>query len=221
MNSSSIAVTRYHTPTLDSLEKSREGRRCLIVVTGFMRYGPLAVSDKLPEAVDHTASTSKQRSSVPRVSVLGQVVESHLRLSEKTKTELEKSTRLLIGISDEKGDHITPEGAHLTYRFAVKEAAGTKGPLVQHVNAIFEEDKDGIVQYGMDGVRWTMGKGPDLCDQLERVIRDLSDSPEVERLRNSRVKMEEAAQQSKEIIGLIRAGWYVPGKCRVCERMKQ
>ena len=54
---------------------------------------------------------------------LGQVIESHLRLSEKTKTDLEKDTRLIIGKSDEKGDHITPEGAHQVYRFAVKEAS--------------------------------------------------------------------------------------------------
>ena len=152
---------------------------------------------------------------------LGQVVESHLRLSEKTKTGLEKSTKLLIGISDEKGDHITPEGAHLAYRFAVKEAAETKGVLAQHEDALFEEGEDGIVQYDMDGVRWMMGKGPGLHDQLKGVMQRLPGSPEVERLRNSRVKMEEAAQQSTEIIALIRAGWYVPGKCRVCERMKQ
>ena len=152
---------------------------------------------------------------------LGQVIESHLRLSEKTKTELQKSTKLPIGIPDEREDHITPEGAHLIYRFAVKEAAETKGLLAQHINAMFEEGEDGIVQCDMDGVTWKMGKGLELCNQLMKVMQGLSGSPEVERLRNSRVKMEEAAQQSKEIIALIRAGWYVPGKCRVCERMKQ
>ena len=152
---------------------------------------------------------------------LGQVMESHLRLSDRTKTELEKSTEFFIRKSDEKGDHITSEGAHLIYRLAVKEAAGTRDVPAQHVNTMLEEGEGGIVQCDMDGVMWTMGKGPSLCNLLTKVMQVLSGSPEVERLRNSRVKMEEAAQQSKEIIALIRAGWYVSGKCRVCERMKQ
>lgn len=152
---------------------------------------------------------------------LGQVVESYLRLSERTKTELEDITGLRIGSADESGNHITPEGAHLIYRFALQEAIEGKGVLVQEANFILEDGDDGIVQYGEGGARWTLGKGPGLYDRLKETLRALSGSTEVERIRNSRVKMDEAAQQAKEIIALIRAGWHVPGKCRACERMKQ
>ena len=152
---------------------------------------------------------------------LGQVIESHLRLSERTKTELENITGLRIGSADERGNHITPEGAHLIYRFALQEALEGMGVLVQEANFIQEDGDDEIVQYDEGGARWMLGKGPGLYDRLKETLRALSGSTEMERIRNSRVKMDEAAQQAKEIIALIRAGWHVPGKCRACERMKQ
>ena len=81
-------------------------------------------------------------------SQLGQVVESHLRLNERTKTELENITGLPITSAGANGNHITTEGAHLIYRFALHQASEGKGVLVQEVNFIFE---DGVrLIYAMD-----------------------------------------------------------------------
>lgn len=151
---------------------------------------------------------------------LGQVVESYLRLSEWTKTKLEEITGLRISTGDQKENHITPEGAHLIYRLALQEASKGKSVLAEEANITLEEGDDGLVLCYEDGVTWTLGRGPDLHDQLSKTLRELSGSPEVVRIRNSHVKMGEAARQITEIIELIRAGWHVPGKCRACERMK-
>lgn len=152
---------------------------------------------------------------------LGQMVESYLRLSERTKTRLEKITGLRISTGDQKEHHITPEGAHLIYRFALQEALKRKRVLAEEANITLEDGDDGLVLCYEDGVTWTLGRGPGLSGRLLETLRELSGDTEVARIRNTRVKMGEAARQIKEIIELIRAGWHVPGKCRACERMKQ
>lgn len=150
--------------------------------------------------------------------ILGQITRAHLDLSDEVKRVLEDATGLEIGLARSDTDHVTTEGAHLIYRLATQQALGDPEGLSTAQAALSTSDDPTTVQMDEGGVTWTLGKGTCLVD-LKQAMDQISKSREISDMKNRYQHFEESSQALGDSIGLIRAGWFVPGQCQVCRRM--
>ena len=142
---------------------------------------------------------------------LSRVVQSHLALSDAVAETLGASVTAPI----------LPDSAHQVYRLAIQEAVSASGALAAAADSIDIDEATGQVSLYHEEVSWTFGQEPELLQGLRGAMAGLADSNEVLLLRSAYDAAADAAQRARETMETIRAGWYVPGKCRACDRLKR
>ena len=142
---------------------------------------------------------------------LYRIVQSHLALSDAVADALSRSVK----------SSMPPESAHQVYRLAIEEAVSASGTLAAAAGSVEIDDATDQVSLYSDDVSWSFGKGPELLQELRDVMTSLAESNEVVLLRSAYQATSDASRSVRQTVDLIRAGWYVPGKCQACDRLKR
>jgi hypothetical protein len=146
---------------------------------------------------------------------VGRLVEVHLELNENTRRVLEETTGLNVG------EALQIEGVHQVYRLAVEEAVEDRGTLTGAADHLEVDDGSVKILMRRDQVGWSLGEGTTLLKDVGQALVELSKSDEVLLLRSAQRRAVDLAETVEQTIELIQAGWYIPGKCRACERFRQ
>ena len=142
---------------------------------------------------------------------LARVVQSHLALSDAVADALSTSVT----------SSMPPESAHQVYRLAIEEAVSAPGTLAAAARSVAIDEATDQVSLYRDEMLWTFGRGAELLHELRDAMTSLAESNEVVLLRSAYQAAANASRSARETLDLIRAGWYVPGKCQACDRLKR